>query len=128
MKNFCRSLIFLTILCGPAFLHAEEQPPSPDFKTHIQPLLAAKCIRCHGLKKRDGKLDMRTVQSLLEGGVTGPAIVPGDAKASLLIELIHYHEMPPKKEEPRVSKDELEMLRRWINQMQPQGSQDNGLR
>ena len=118
MKNLCRSLVCLTILCG-AYVHAEDPPPSPDYKTHIEPLLEAKCIRCHGMKKRDGKLDMRTVKSMLEGGVTGPAIVPGDAKASLLIELVHYNEMPPKKEEPRVTKDELEMLRRWINLMQP---------
>jgi hypothetical protein len=39
----------------------------------------------------------------------------------LLIELIHFNEMPPKKEMPRVTKEELELLRKWIDAM-PQGA------
>ena len=96
---------------------AAEEPPTepPDFKTKVMPVLEAKCIRCHGAKRRGGKLDMQTVEAMLAGGVSGPAIKPGNATKSLLIELIHYNEMPPKKEEPRVSKEELELLRVWIN-------------
>ncbi len=93
---------------------ADEQP---DFKGDILPIFDAKCIRCHGAKRRGGKLDMRTMDALLTGGVTGPAIKPGNAKKSLLIELIHYKEMPPKKEKPVVTGEELELLRRWIDAM-----------
>ena len=32
-----------------------------------------------------------------------------------MIELIHDNEMPPKKESPRVTKEELELLRKWID-------------
>lgn len=87
----------------------------PDFKTKVLPILDAKCIRCHSAKRRGGKLDVQTVEAMLAGGVSGPAIKPGNATKSLLIELIHYNEMPPKKEEPRISKEELELLRVWIN-------------
>ncbi len=31
--------------------------------------------------------------------------------------MFHYNEMPPKKETPRVTKEELELLRKWINAM-----------
>ncbi|MDB6005801.1 MAG: hypothetical protein JWR15_2788, partial [Prosthecobacter sp.] len=36
------------------------------------------------------------------------------------IELIHYKEMPPKKEGPFVTAIELELLRQWINSMPEQ--------
>ena len=89
----------------------------PDFQRDVLPLFEAKCLRCHGEKKKDAKLDMRTVDALLTGGVTGPAIKPGNAQKSLLIELLHYNEMPPKKETPRVTKGEITLLRNWINAM-----------
>ena len=97
---------------------ADDTPAeNPDFKKEVLPILEAKCIRCHGAKRRDGKLDLRTMESMLTGGVTGPAIQPGNAQKSLLIELIHFNEMPPKKETPRIKKEELELLRTWIDAM-----------
>ncbi len=92
---------------------------APDFQNDVLPILEAKCVRCHGGKSRGGKLDMRTTDALLKGGASGPAYVPGDSKKSLMIELIHFNEMPPKKEQPRVSKDELELLKRWIDGEKP---------
>ncbi|MFM8468693.1 MAG: c-type cytochrome domain-containing protein [Limisphaerales bacterium] len=89
----------------------------PDFQRDVLPIFEEKCLRCHGEKKKDAKLDMRTMDALLAGGVTGPALKPGNAQKSLLIELLHYNEMPPKKATPRVTKEELELLRRWINAM-----------
>lgn len=96
---------------------AEKPSATPDFQRDILPIFEEKCLRCHGEKKKDAKLDMRTVDALRTGGVTGPAIRPGNAQKSLLIELLHYNEMPPKKATPRVTKEELELLRRWINAM-----------
>ncbi|MEQ2005207.1 MAG: c-type cytochrome domain-containing protein [Limisphaerales bacterium] len=99
-------------------MSAEDRPDiAPDFKKDVLPVFEAKCLRCHGEKKRDAKLDMRTVGALLTGGVSGPAIKPGNAEKSLLIELLRYNEMPPKKETPRVTKEELALLRKWINTM-----------
>jgi len=99
---------------------ADKLAAVPDFQRDVAPIFEEKCNRCHGAKRRGGKLDMRTVESLLKGGDTGPAIKPGNAKKSLLIELIHHKEMPPKKEGPFVTADELELLRRWIDAMSAQ--------
>ena len=41
---------------------------APDFQKDILPTFEEKCIRCHGGKRRGGKLDMRTMESLLTGG------------------------------------------------------------
>jgi cytochrome c len=100
--------------------HAQDKPQrAPDFQKDVLPVFEEKCIRCHGAKRRGGKLDMRTLDALLQGGDTGPALKPGNAQKSLLIELIHYKEMPPKKKDPIITPTELEMLRRWINGMTP---------
>jgi len=109
-------LAFCALAAGSAVAD-ERRNAAPDFARDVLPIFEAKCLRCHGEKKRDGKLDMRTLDALLKGGVTSPAIQPGNAQKSLLIELLHYNEMPPKKETPRVTKEELELLRRWINAM-----------
>ncbi len=95
----------------------EPRAESPDFRRDVLPIFETRCLHCHGAKRRDGKLDMRSLDALLTGGVSGPAIKPGNAPKSLLIELLHYNEMPPKKENSRVPKAELELLRKWINQM-----------
>jgi mono/diheme cytochrome c family protein len=90
---------------------------TPDFQKNILPIFEEKCIRCHGGKRRGGKLDMRSLEALHTGGDTGPALKPGNARKSLLIELIHYKEMPPKKETPVVTPAELDLLRQWIDAM-----------
>jgi mono/diheme cytochrome c family protein len=97
----------------------DKQAAAPDFQRDVLPIFEEKCIRCHGAKRRGGKLDMRTLEALLIGGDTGPALKPGNAQKSLLIELIHFKEMPPKKEKTVVTSAELELLRRWINAMPP---------
>lgn len=110
------ALLFGSLVAGN--IPAADKPYAvPDFERDVLPIFEAKCLRCHGAKKRDAKLDMRTMDALLKGGVTSPAIRPGNAQKSLLIELLHYNEMPPKKETPRVTKEELALLRKWINAM-----------
>ena len=46
-------------------------------------LLESKCLVCHGENKMSG-LDMRDAAGLAKGGKRGPAVVPGNAEASLL--------------------------------------------
>ena len=115
-QAFHCGLLICSLAAGSA--HADDKKdPVPDFKRDALPILEEKCLRCHGVKRRDGKLDMRSLSSMLIGGVSGPAIKPGNAQKSLLIELIHFNEMPPKKETPRVTKEELALLRKWIDAM-----------
>jgi mono/diheme cytochrome c family protein len=107
---------------APGTVFGDDPPASrPDFKTQVLPILEAKCIRCHGAKRKGGQLDMQTEKAMLTGGVSGPAFKPGNATKSLMIEMIHYKEMPPKREQPKVSKEELELLRAWINSMPKTG-------
>jgi hypothetical protein len=109
-------LLFMAVACCVALfaLTAEAaMPAAPDFKSDVLPILEAKCIACHGARKQ-GKLDLRTREAMLKGGNTGPAIEPGKPDKSLMIELIHFNEMPPKKSKERVTAGEMKLLKAWI--------------
>ncbi len=111
-------LLALLVLLPLFAATAEPAPPEskpPNFQTEILPILEAKCNRCHGDRKRDGKLDLRTRDAMLKGGISGPAILPGNAAKSLMIEMIRYNEMPPRKEKTKVSADELKRLKAWVD-------------
>jgi len=92
----------------------------------IQPLMMLRCTVCHGPRKQEGKLDLRTRESMLRGGKSGPAIVPGMPKESLVLKKIHDGEMPPRRKvvaasvkpmEPR----EIALLTKWIELGAPEG-------
>ncbi|MCI0626386.1 MAG: PSD1 and planctomycete cytochrome C domain-containing protein [Acidobacteria bacterium] len=85
------------------------------------PILLARCSVCHGVRRQEGGLDLRTRASLLKGGKSGPAIVPGKPEQSLLIQKIRSGEMPPKEKMLEVSvrpiaESETEKLAQWIAQ------------
>ncbi len=78
-----------------------------------------KCLLCHGRRRQEGGLDLRTREAALRGGVSGAAIVPGDPDRSLLIQRIASEEMPPEQDQARLSyrpvtSGELDQLRMWI--------------
>ncbi len=91
-----------------------------DFRTQIEPLLAAKCLGCHGAETQESELRLDRRASLLKGGDSGePALLPGNAEQSHLIQLISGREagklMPPD-EGDRLTPDEIRLLRTWIDQ------------
>ncbi|MFN9591149.1 MAG: c-type cytochrome domain-containing protein [Pirellulaceae bacterium] len=66
------------------------------FETEIRAILRAHCNDCHGATEEiEGELDLRLVRFMIRGGQSGPAIHPGDAASSLLIEGVSSGEMPP---------------------------------
>src|SRR5690606_5345211 len=61
------------------------------FENRIRPVLAQECYECHSESgKRKGGLLLDSRPGWQAGGDTGPAIVPGDAAASLLIQSIRH--------------------------------------
>jgi hypothetical protein len=91
------------------------------FEKSIRPLLSARCHGCHGPAKQKGGLRLDSRAAILEGGGSGPAVVPGDARASLLIDAVNYGEavqMPPKSKLPET---EIAALERWVEMGAPWG-------
>ena len=99
-----------------------------DLSQHdVVPILLARCGTCHGGRRQEGGLDLRTRASMLAGGKSGPALMPGNPDGSLLIRKIHSGEMPPKERMLEVSvrpitKSETQKLARWIALGAPESS------
>ena len=82
-------------------------------------ILGAKCLPCHGRRRQEAGLDLRTREGLLKGGASGPAIVPGKPEESLLVRRIRAQEMPPPPLQEEFSvrgltSVEFEKLQSWI--------------
>lgn len=91
-----------------------------DVARQAQFVIEVKCLPCHGRKEPKAGLDLRTLASMVKGGKSGPALVPGNAAQSALVRRIAADEMPPrdlryKMSIKPVSTAELETLRQWIN-------------
>ncbi|MDA1049483.1 MAG: DUF1553 domain-containing protein [Planctomycetota bacterium] len=84
---------------------------SERFDRTIAPLLVSRCFECHSGPKPKGGLDLAHRDSALKGGESGPALAPGDAAGSLLLERVVADEMPPKRP---LSAKEKTALREWI--------------
>jgi|SRR5579871_1909651 len=99
-----------------------NQPPVPpeEMTEHdVIPIMYLRCTVCHGIRRQEGGLDLRSRASMLKGGKSGPAIVPGHPEQSLLLKRVQSGEMPPKKELMDVSikvitPTETEKVSRWI--------------
>ena len=86
------------------------------FEKHIRPIFKVHCVHCHGeASEHEGGLDLRLRRLMVEGGDSGPAIVPGKVAESLLVERIVAGEMPPK-DKKKLSSAEIATIRRWVDE------------
>lgn len=92
-------LIVSVLLLTPAFAATED---FTFFEAKVRPLLAQRCIECHGEKKQKGDLRLDSKIGWQKGGESGAALVPGKPEQSLLIKAVSYVDkdlqMPPKKQ------------------------------
>jgi hypothetical protein len=93
----------------------------------ILPILLRRCTVCHGRQVQEGGLDLRTRSSMLRGGKSGPAIIPGRPAESLLIKRVRAGQMPPLQRIIEVSIKPIEsaetaLLARWIELGAPEVS------
>lgn len=56
-----------------------------DFASDILPLVEERCAACHSAEGGEASLSLVSREGMLRGGKSGPAIVPGDPHASLVM-------------------------------------------
>ena len=100
-------------------------PPEPTpqqaafFHQNVEPVLANHCYDCHSAAaKAAGGLRLDDRESLLKGGRTGAAVVPGKPDDSLLLQRVLEND--PKKRMPKgddpLSAKEIADLKIWITE------------
>ncbi|MGZ0162327.1 MAG: PSD1 and planctomycete cytochrome C domain-containing protein [Planctomycetales bacterium] len=114
-----KEMIRLWISSGAAAASAESERVVTQHD--VLPYLYTRCVVCHGARRQEADLDLRTVESILKGGKSGPVVVPGKPEASLILKRIHAQDMPPPKELIRagvrpMESSEIALLAKWIKQ------------
>ncbi|MEZ5963716.1 MAG: DUF1553 domain-containing protein [Planctomycetota bacterium] len=106
------ALAFLVFL---AAAPAQDADALSFFESKVRPVLAQRCVKCHGAKTQKSELRLDHGTFVRKGGARGPAVVPGDADASRLIVAVRYDDvdlqMPPK---GKLAADEIAALERWV--------------
>ena len=103
-------------------LSAAADPAPPDFSRDILPILSDNCFACHGpdenSREADLRLDLREAAiARLDGD--SAAIVPGKSAESevwkRLVTDKARRRMPPVKSGKSLSEDQIDLIRRWID-------------
>jgi len=86
------------------------------FEKKVRPVLVDNCYTCHSAHTNArGGLRLDDRNGMIQGGNSGPAVVPGQPEKSLLIQAVQYTgedlKMPPKK---RLSPEQVADLATWI--------------
>ncbi|MCP4172614.1 MAG: DUF1553 domain-containing protein [Fuerstiella sp.] len=112
--TFQRVILPLTVLAATMQCCSADER-NDIFERMVRPILVEQCSACHGDRKQNGELRVDSLKALLQGGDTGPAIVPGQSRQSLLIKAVARSEelaMPPDKP---LTKQQIDALRQWID-------------
>jgi hypothetical protein len=91
------------------------QTPVVSFSKDIQPIFETSCWKCHGAAVQLSKLDLRSRETALRGGVLGPALVPGNASSSRLFRVVSGAEKPAMPMDGKLTADQIETIKRWID-------------
>ena len=98
---------------------------SVDFNLHIRPILSDRCFKCHGpdanQRKSNLRLDIREgALAALKDNPSAHVIVPGSADESEVYLRISARDtsilMPPPSSNLKLNEDEIEIIKKWINQ------------
>ena len=123
-------LPFLVVVTAAASLSAADvdvsKLPAASTKTglsfdkDIKPIFDKSCIKCHGAEKQKGKLRLDTLEATLKGGENGESVVKGNSAKSTLVHTIArlepYAAMPPDGKGDPLSKEQIGIVRAWIDQ------------
>jgi hypothetical protein len=102
-----------------AKLDAEIASKAVVYRDVIAPIMAAKCVSCHGEEKKKGKLQLHTFAAIMKGGSDGETtVIPKNTKDSLMLVRANLptdddDHMPPS-DEPQLTKEEVAIMKWWI--------------
>jgi Protein of unknown function (DUF1553)/Protein of unknown function (DUF1549)/Concanavalin A-like lectin/glucanases superfamily/Planctomycete cytochrome C len=115
------ALLWLPLLL-PNARSGEVLPRIVEFNRDIRPILSDTCFQCHGPDKARRKADLRldTEEGAFADLGGHKALVAGHIDQSELFRRLTTHDeterMPPKKQGPRLTPYQVDLIRRWIEQ------------
>jgi hypothetical protein len=94
--------------------------PTVSYRDNVAPILDAKCVECHlppaGAGYVKTRLSMEDYESLMDGTLYGPVVIPGDSRHSILNMLVEGRLDPTMRTPHPLSREEIRTLRLWVDQ------------
>ncbi|MFP3854077.1 MAG: c-type cytochrome domain-containing protein [Anaerolineales bacterium] len=90
-------------------------PPATSWETGIDLILSDKCGRCHNSASLKGNFDITSYETAIEGGSSGPGIVPGKPSSSGIVRKMRAGGHPE-----QLTEEELQAVADWIQAGAPQ--------
>ena len=95
-----------------------EAAANSFYSVHVQPILTARCVSCHGPKKQKNNLRLDSYGWLVRGGKHGAVIKAGNVQGSELFRRItllpDQDDFMPKEKKQPLSADQLKVIELWI--------------
>ena len=101
----------LLLIPGLLFTATTAPAGAPTGNPDLAPILRL-CLACHSGVGAQAELDLSERSRALEGGTSGPALVPGRASESLIYSKVANREMPPG---APLSEEQIASIADWIN-------------
>lgn len=90
------------------------------FEKDIKPLFEKSCAKCHGSEKQKGDLRLDSLEAVLKGSENGKVVVAGKSEQSFLLHSVARLDedtaMPPEGKADPLTKEQVGLLRAWIEQ------------
>src|SRR5216684_8888054 len=115
MLERVRPLVWALLVLRVCSLLTAQTTKKVSFTHDVAPILSRACMQCHGLANPMANLDLRSRAGALKGVQHGPAIVAGDAAASLLYKHVAAQEQPQMPLGGKLSPEEIAVLKSWID-------------
>lgn len=124
LLRFTASVAGSAVLLTTAIWSQTPVPAVPDvqgsqfYTTRVQPIFQKNCYACHTAGQAAGlRVDSR--EALLKGGESGPAVVPGEPKKSLLIEAVQQTGEVRMPKGGHLKPEEIDDLIAWVKMGAP---------
>lgn len=115
----------LSALAGELKMDASKLPPASTkagltYEKDIKPIMDASCVKCHGSEKQKGKLRLDSLEAVLKGGENGKILEKGKGDKSPVLYSVARVDpdtaMPPEGKAEPLTKEQVGLLRAWIDQ------------
>ena len=120
--NYTVSSVITLLTC--LYIAGCATAPQISYKRDVHPIFVDKCIACHTPPNGEGYkrsgLDLESYETLMEGSIYGPAIVPGNSRKSPVNMLVEGRagklSSEMKLRHTPITDREIEVLHLWVEQ------------